>query len=123
MALWQKGTETMLTPALPSGDERRVPGAAALPGRPRILLGHGAGDRDDALSPPGRRSGAESAALSPDHDHGMRVGAVFNAVHRNGAYSPEAQEDGHPARLARARALSQNCLFEAKSENRVLENQ
>src|SRR5262249_51579332 len=88
------------------GDERRVPGDAALPGRPRILWGHGAGDRDHALSPPGRRSGAESAALSPHHDRVLRVGAVFQPELRSPLYAPDAEEHGYPVFRARARGAS-----------------
>ena len=46
-----------------------------------------------------------------------------------GAYSipqalgPLLRKALHPFPQGRIRALSQNCLFEAKSENRVLENQ
>ena len=84
----------MLTPSLPSRDKRGkhwlltktqqiLADNAVILATPRsehdpsCYWGTGLGDRHNPVSALGRRSGAESAALSPDHDRGLRGGALF----------------------------------------------
>jgi helix-turn-helix protein len=84
-----------------------------------MLLGHRAGDWYDALCPPGRRSGAESVALSPDHDRGLRGGAVFLAAQRHHVHSSDAEEDGHLVHLARSRGASMANLTKADAARQL----